>query len=184
MPLNYTPSSCCDICFEDYTDHRPPSVLPCGHVFCADCLRKLPNLGSSTVAPTPNSNLHFGVVTCPHCCERSFFGSKAFPTRLFVDPAPAPAAPVVFVQPAVVAITQDDIVSSTAKASNESGIKQVIPNDTGESCWYHQLLSGMLTLFPLPSATDSERAHLWGVAHARHTHSDQISALLLILGSD
>ncbi|KAM6495031.1 hypothetical protein JOM56_009654 [Amanita muscaria] len=35
------PRSCCDVCLEPYSQHsiaRSPHALPCGHVFCKQCL--------------------------------------------------------------------------------------------------------------------------------------------------
>ncbi|KAF8066654.1 hypothetical protein FPV67DRAFT_1495829 [Lyophyllum atratum] len=43
MPLIIHPSSCCDVCLEPltYDEPRPPFAIPCGHIFCIECLHQM-----------------------------------------------------------------------------------------------------------------------------------------------
>ncbi|GLB40949.1 hypothetical protein LshimejAT787_0901640 [Lyophyllum shimeji] len=43
MPLIIHPSSCCDVCLEPltYDEPRPPFAIPCGHIFCRECLHMM-----------------------------------------------------------------------------------------------------------------------------------------------
>lgn len=43
MGLIIHPSSCCDVCLEllTYDEPKPPYAIPCGHIFCKDCLHTI-----------------------------------------------------------------------------------------------------------------------------------------------
>ncbi|KAF8622317.1 hypothetical protein AX15_007126 [Amanita polypyramis BW_CC] len=57
--LTIQPGSTCDVCAEEYSVHRPPHCIPCGHILCAACC--------STIVEKTSARL---VPVCPFCREQ------------------------------------------------------------------------------------------------------------------
>ena len=72
------PSSSCDVCYDTYGQENPASTIPCGHIFCYRCVRRLGcsrrntrrsrssafSLASTDVFPCADR-------ACAHCVGRS-----------------------------------------------------------------------------------------------------------------
>eukprot|EP00741_Cyanophora_paradoxa_P000041 tig00000057_g38.t1 len=82
------PAVTCPICFELYSvpESRPASLLPCGHVLCLPCLRRLPPAGLQ-VPEAPYSRL------CP-MCRSPFRARDVRAARVAAAAAAAAAAEV------------------------------------------------------------------------------------------
>jgi len=65
------PSSACDICYDTYGQENPASTIPCGHIFCYRCVRRLGLLLKHEAFPLIRFRLCPRIHRCISVCRPS-----------------------------------------------------------------------------------------------------------------